>query len=150
VQLGSNRLTVAFRTNCNNNGATELQTLCRRSWIQLGKIGHGCGLSHPTSEPTRLPRGVTDRVALRSHGFRLQQSLGLRNVTGWRVTVISVRLQASLGDEHQLAQLGCCTKAPPIRTSSASRSIGCRKTSCCYARTRGPCASCRGPRDSCR
>ena len=161
MQFGSNRLTVALRTNCNNDGTTDLQTLCRRSWIKLGKIGHGCGLSHPASEPTRLPRGVTDRVAPRSHDFRWQTSVGLRNIRAMMpdsnhrpVTGVTPR-RSSLGITRRFAsiKLGarlCDGLKLPIRTSSAWRSTGYRKTSCCYARTRGPCASCPGPLDSCR
>ena len=62
VQQASNGLT-AFRTNCNANRARNLYAPCPLGWIELRKIGHYWRICHPSPEPTRLPKGVADRVA---------------------------------------------------------------------------------------
>ena len=62
VQQASNGLT-AFRTNCNANRARNPYAPCPLGWIWLRKIGHYWRICHPSPEPTRLPKGVADRVA---------------------------------------------------------------------------------------
>ena len=72
VQLGSNQRTLSG-TDCYDNRAAYFHATRSLGRIGLGKVRHGCRLSHPGPVATRLPMGVDHRVAdvlLHSVGLR--------------------------------------------------------------------------------